>query len=47
MCSPIAREGAMKRRWEAGEEIEGSISNFSAELTVDVFPIMLGWKTKV
>ena len=36
-----------KLKRERGEEAEGSISNFSAELTVDAFPIRLGQNTKV
>lgn len=53
ICSPIAREGEMKGGAvgeggrEEGRGLEGSISNFSAELTVDGFPIRLGDNTKV
>lgn len=42
MCSPKAGEGEMRVRREYGVEIEGSISNFSAEFTVDSFPIRQG-----
>lgn len=44
MCSPKAveqEEGVGLREAGAGE-MEGSISNFSAEFTVDSFPIRLG-----
>lgn len=45
MCSPKAVErevGVGLRGAGAGGEMEGSISNFSAEFTVDSFPIRLG-----
>lgn len=44
-CSPKAREGEVGRGGEGG--VEGSISNFSAELTVDGFPIRLEENSKV
>lgn len=34
-------------RGEGGAEMEESISNFSAEFTVDSFPIRLAWNNKV
>lgn len=39
-----------RERWRGGaggEEMEESISNFSAEFTVDSFPIRLAWNNKV
>ncbi len=46
MCSlkPEEKDG---ERGEGGEEMEGSISNFSPEFTVDGFPIRLGENSKV
>lgn len=37
-----ARGGGGAERGRGGGEMEGSISNFSAEFTVDSFPIRLG-----
>lgn len=42
MCSPKARQRKEMKRGEVGEEMEGSISNFSPEFTVDGFPMRLG-----
>lgn len=46
MCSPKAVEGevgvGLSGAGAGGGEMEGSISNFSAEFTVDSFPIRLG-----
>lgn len=37
-----SQRGGDGERGEGGAEMEGSISNFSAEFTVDSFPIRLG-----
>lgn len=46
MCSPKAVEGevgvGVGLSGQGRGEMEGSISNFSAEFTVDSFPIRLG-----
>lgn len=37
-----SQRGGDRERGEGGAEMVGSISNFSAEFTVDSFPIRLG-----